>query len=140
MNTRTRILIVTCVVWPLLFAAMARAAEHTKDTLADVKKNLSAKKAVLIDVRELSEWNEGHLQAAQLVPLSELRKMSQDPAVRQKVEKKLPKDRIIYCHCRSGGRVLSAADILGKLGYKIRPLSAGFDALRKAGFAEAKKP
>lgn len=123
-----------------LLCGAAAAAEHTKDSLDTVKENLAKKKAVLIDVREMGEWKRGHLEGAQLVPLSQLRRLKDDPAVKAKVEKSLPKDRIIYCHCASGVRVLSAADILGKLGYDIRPLSSGFNDLRKAGFPEAKQP
>ncbi len=128
------------IVLTLWLATTARAAEHTEDSLDTVKKNLTEKKAVLIDVREGAEWKRGHLQAAQLVPLSDLRKMTSDAAVRQKLEKNLPKDRIIYCHCASGVRVLSAGDILGKLGYDIRPLKDGFNNLRKAGFPVAENP
>lgn len=124
----------------LSFAAAACAAEHTKDSLDTVKKNLATKKAVLIDVREASEWKRGHLQDAQLVPLSELKRASTDASIKQKMEKILPKEGIIYCHCGSGVRVLPAADILGKLGYDIRPLAAGFDDLRDAGFPAAAKP
>ncbi len=130
-----------CVLLSVLFATVAaRAAEHTKDSLDKVQKNLADDKAVIIDVREPGEWKRGHLEAAQLVPLSELRRVKSDPATREKVEKALPKDRIIYCHCASGVRVLSAASILGKLGYDVRPLSSGFNDLRDAGFPVVKKP
>lgn len=124
--------LLACVL--CLTAMAALAAEHTEDTLATVRQNLSDKKAVLIDVREPGEWKQGHLIDASLVPLSDLKKLAADPQVKAKLEKALPKDRIIYCHCRSGVRVLSAADILGKLGYDIRPLSAGYSDLRDAGF------
>jgi len=40
-------------------------------------------------------------------------------------------------HCRSGGRVLPAAGILKKAGYDVRPLKAGFDDLKDAGFPVA---
>ncbi len=124
----------------LLFAVAARAAEHTKDSLEKVRENLAEKKAVIVDVREPGEWKRGHLEEAQLLPLSELRQVKSDPDARKKVEKALPKNRIIYCHCASGVRVLSAADILGKLGYDVRPLSSGFNDLQKAGFPVADKP
>ena len=123
----------------LLIALTATAAEHTKDSLDKVKENLARKKAVLIDVREQGEWNDGHLQDAQFVPLSELRRVATDDALKQKLAKKVPKDRIIYCHCGSGRRVLMASDILQKLGYDIRPLAAGYDDLLEAGFPKAKK-
>jgi len=128
------------VVLAMLWAGTARAAEHTTDSLDKVKQGLDQKKAVLIDVREPAEWKRGHLRAAELVPLSELKRIASDPAAKQKLEKSLPKDRIIYCHCGSGVRVLTAADILGKLGYDIRPLADGFEALLKAGFPAAEKP
>ncbi len=116
------------------------AAEHTTDSLDKVRENLAEKKAVLIDVREPGEWKRGHLENATLVPLSDLKKVDKDASVKGKVEKALPKNRIIYCHCASGFRVLAAADILGKLGYDVRPLSSGFDDLRDAGFPTAKAP
>jgi phage shock protein E len=120
-------------------AKICSGAEHTKDSLDEVKQNLSEKKAILIDVREQKEWNNGHLQDARLLPLSQLRQISKDSALQQKLEKDLPKDRIIYCHCGSGIRVLTASGILGELGYDIRPLAAGFDDLHEAGFPTAKK-
>jgi rhodanese-related sulfurtransferase len=118
----------------------ATAAEHTEDSLDAVKKNLADKKAVLIDVREVGEWKRGHLEQAQLVPLSDLKKSAADASVLKKHEKSLPKDRVVYCHCASGVRVLMAANILGKLGYDIRPLSAGYSDLLEAGFAPATEP
>jgi phage shock protein E len=127
------------IAFALVLAGTAVAAEHTKDSLDVVKANLAKKKAVLIDVREMAEWKRGHLEDARLVPLSQLKRVDGDAAIKEKVEKSLPKDRIIYCHCGSGVRVLTAADILGKLGYDIRPLAAGFNDLLKAGFPAAKE-
>ncbi|HVX60183.1 MAG TPA: rhodanese-like domain-containing protein, partial [Pirellulales bacterium] len=40
------------------------AAEHAKDPLETVKKNVSQKKAVLVDVREEGEWESGHIDGA----------------------------------------------------------------------------
>lgn len=132
-------LLIVPFVAALSTLGFAAAAEHTKDSLDRVKEHLAQKKAVLIDVREQGEWNKGHLADVQLVPLSEVKRAATDPAAKQKIEKSLPKDRIVYCHCASGIRVLAAADILGKLGYDIRPLSAGYDDLREAGFPAAKQ-
>ena len=122
------------VLFVIALAPAASAAEHTKDSLDTVKKNLKEKKAVLFDVREQREWDAGHLRQALLVPLSKLR-AGTDPA---SLVKDLKKDIIIYCHCRSGGRVLAATDIARKLGYDMRPLKFGYADLLEAGFEKAK--
>jgi rhodanese-related sulfurtransferase len=127
---RRQFLAVLLVGCALLLRVDLPAAEHTKDSLDDVKKNVSDKKAVLVDVREQSEWDDGHLDGATLVPLSALKKGEQSDS--------LPKDRIIYAHCASGKRCLTAADILKKQGYDVRPLKAGYRDLLKAGFPQAK--
>lgn len=120
----------------LLIASVALpavAAEHTKDSITDIKKRLEKKEAVLIDVREESEWKAGHLRAAHLVPLSGL----VSEAKRGPLVEKLPKDKIIYCHCHSGGRALKAADLLSKLGYDVRALKLGYPDLLEEGFEKA---
>lgn len=113
----------------------AIAAEHTKDTTDDVKKNLADGKAQLIDVREKGEWKDGHLKAAHLLPLSTLKK---DPSQKD-LDKVINKKKIVYLHCASGFRCLKAGDILAKHGYDVRPLKEGYSALVKAGFEKADK-
>lgn len=120
------------MVWGL--PGSANAAEHTTDTLDTVKQKVKEQQALLVDVREVKEWDEGHLADARLSPLSQL----QNEAELAKQLKNLPKDKIIYCHCRSGRRCLTAADILKKQGYDVRPLKAGYEDLLKAGFPQAK--
>lgn len=114
----------------LILGSNANAADHTTDDLATVKKNLKADKAVIIDVRELDEWQDGHLAEATFLPLTKIR---ENPAAAD-VTKTLPKDRIIYIHCRSGGRCRVAADLLSKGGWDLRPLKPGFEDLKAAGF------
>ena len=48
--------------------AAGLAAEHTKDSLETVKERLKDKSAVLLDVREQKEWDEGHLQDGNSFP------------------------------------------------------------------------
>ncbi len=131
------------LLWLIVFVlaplGLASAAEHTKDSFDKVKQNLAQKQAILLDVREQNEWDRGHLQDAQLLSLSELKRATSDPAVKEKLAKDLPKDRIIYCHCQKGVRALMAGTLLERLGYNVRPLEAGFDELRDAGFPTAKK-
>lgn len=121
-----------CVAVPM---ASAWAADHTKDTTDVVKKAVADDKAILLDVREKSEWDDGHLKDAKLLPLSVLKA----GAKADDVSKIVPKDKVVYCHCGSGVRCLKAADELKKLGYDVRPLKPGYADLVKAGFATAPK-
>jgi rhodanese-related sulfurtransferase len=114
-------------------AGSALAATHTQDSLTTVQQSVAAQQAVIIDVREPEEWAAGHLTDARLVPLSRL-ESGVTPAELARI---VPKDKIIYCHCRSGGRCLMAADILQPLGYDVRPLGQSYAALVKAGFPTA---
>lgn len=111
------------------------AAEHTKDSLDVVKDKLKEKKALLVDVREEEEWDSGHLADARLLPLSDLEK----GVPPEKLAKTLAKDKIVYLHCAAGGRCLTAAEILKKQGYDVRPLKPGYKQLLKSGFAKAEK-
>ncbi len=106
---------------------------HTTDSLETVKKRVEADEAVLLDVREQSEWDAGHLKAAHLLPLSVIKKGQ----FTEEQKKLLPKDKPIYCHCRSGARTLMAARILRPQGYDVRPLRAGYSGLVRAGFEKA---
>jgi phage shock protein E len=121
-----------------LLCAFQDPEAHTKDTLDMVKANLSRKDAVLVDVREKGEWDAGHLEGAVFLPLSWLRAERDGEKFGGKLGEKLPAKKVLYLHCRSGGRVLPAAGILRKAGYEVRPLKAGFEELVKAGFAESK--
>lgn len=112
----------------------AEPLEHTTDSLSKVKQNLHDEKAVLLDVREKSEWDNGHVEGAIFLPLSQLR-----DGVKESELKKLPDEKVIYAHCKSGGRCLVAGKILAEHGYDIRPLKPGYDALISAGFPKAKE-
>jgi phage shock protein E len=112
--------------------------EHTKDALDKVKHAVDDKQAVLLDVREQKEWDAGHVRGAVLVPVGDLAKKSKDPAFLAELEKRIPKDKTVYCHCAKGGRALVAAEALEKLGYKdVRPLKPGYKDLIEAGFPKA---
>jgi len=122
----------------LRFGASAAAAEHTKDSLEKVKESVGQKKALVVDVREQSEWDEGHLEGARLVPLSTLKADAKNKDFVEKLAREVPKDKIVYCHCKAGRRALTAADILKDLGYDVRPLKQGYQELLDAGFPKAK--
>src|SRR5262245_4276251 len=111
------------------------AAELSNDPLPTVQENVATHKAVIVDVREPGEWKEGHIEGAISLPLSSL-KNGVDTST---LERQLPKDKIVYTHCVMGVRALTAAKILEKLGYNVRPLKAGYEDLVKAGFEKAPK-
>ena len=108
-------------------------AGHTVDSLDVVKQRIADGSAVLFDVREESEWNEGHLTNATLVPLSTLK----DAATMAAALAKFPMGKAVYIHCRAGGRAVLCAEILAGQGYDLRPLKAGFDKLVESGFEKA---
>src|SRR5262249_51881555 len=116
-----------------LISTCAHAAELSNDSLPTVQENIATNKAILVDVREPGEWKEGHVAGAIPLPLSSLKKGVDTKTL----EQELPKDKIVYTHCVRGRRALKAAKILEKLGYNVRPLSAGYEDLVKAGFGEA---
>lgn len=124
---RLLILLLALLTLPLA----AEEMKHTTDSIDQVKTSVAAGKAVIVDVREQAEWDNGHLKVATLVPLSLL---SKDGA---EIPASLPKDKPIYLHCRSGGRCLVAAGILKAKGYDVRPLEAGYGQLVKDGFEKA---
>ncbi|MFO0879409.1 MAG: rhodanese-like domain-containing protein [Gemmataceae bacterium] len=119
----------------LLTSPSTPAAEkHTTDPLPTVLKAINDRKAVLVDVREKTEWDDGRLAQAKHLPLSQLQK----GIPTDELSRTLPKGTPIYLHCASGRRCLKAASLLRKAGYDVRPLQPGFDDLVTAGFTPAK--
>jgi ubiquinone/menaquinone biosynthesis C-methylase UbiE/rhodanese-related sulfurtransferase len=125
----------------LRFEVTARKTDrgHTVDSTDDIRQLLANGSAALLDVRELREWDAGHLADAQLVPLSDIQAATKNrDELAKELKAKLPENKILYLHCRSGGRVLIAADLLKPFNYDIRPLKLGFDALTQEGFEQEK--
>jgi rhodanese-related sulfurtransferase len=92
-----------------------------------LKKEFENGLAQIFDVRELDEWNEGHLKGAHLVPLSELR-VGLEPENKDHSLK-------TYIYCRSGNRVNMAKPLLESMGFKeVIALREGFVDLFENGF------
>ena len=126
-----KLLVVSTIIGSLF--SHLHAAELTNDPLPTVQENVATHKAVIVDVREPGEWKDGHIEGAVSLPLSSL-KQGVDAKT---LEQQLPKDKIVYTHCVMGVRALTAAKILEKLGYNVRPLKAGYKELVTAGFQKA---
>ena len=65
---------------------------------------------VIIDVRTVQEWNNGHLEGAVLIPYDQIGERI-GSVVKDKSKR-------IYVYCRTGHRARIAKEALEKLGYK----------------------
>ncbi|QDT35848.1 rhodanese-like domain-containing protein [Stratiformator vulcanicus] len=127
----------TVAVCTALAVPSAASGQHTDESLDRIREKIRAGDALLVDVREKSEWESGHLEHAIFVPLSELAKRVGDEQYRDALREKLSEKKVLYTHCRSGGRCVIAAEPLRRLGYEVRPLKPGFKALVESGFEPA---
>ncbi|PKO07517.1 MAG: rhodanese-like domain-containing protein [Chloroflexi bacterium HGW-Chloroflexi-3] len=71
--------------------------------------------AFVLDVRELSEWEDGHIPDATLIPLGQLESRMDE----------IPKDQEVLIVCRSGNRSAQARDILYNAGFTTITSMAG---------------
>src|SRR5437867_1037302 len=88
-------------------------------------------KAVLLDVREDSEWDKGH--AAQAVHLGK-------GVLERDIEKMYPDPNTeIIMYCGGGYRSALTADVAKRMGYRnVASLIGGYEALVQAGWPMAK--
>lgn len=89
---------------------MTQGEGYTVITPEEAKKIMDeATGYVILDVRTLPEYNEGHIEGAILIP---------DYEIMERAERELPdKDQLILVYCRSGNRSKAAARDLVQLGY-----------------------
>jgi sulfur-carrier protein adenylyltransferase/sulfurtransferase len=87
----------------------------------------SAQPAVVIDVRERDEWEQGHVPGARFIPRGFLE---------MRIEDQVPqKDQSIYVYCAGGVRSVFAAQALEQLGYQdVVSVSGGFGAWKDSGY------
>jgi sulfur-carrier protein adenylyltransferase/sulfurtransferase len=81
---------------------------------------------LFVDVRELSEWDEGYIPGAIHVPRGHLE---------SRIEQAVPdRDAHLILYCASGNRSALAAKALGELGYEnVASLSGGFTDWKRNG-------
>ena len=97
----------------------------------DAAAKLNSGDAVVVDVRDKDEWDEGHIPGAT--------HMSRG-TIELDIEEKVPDpNAMIICHCGGGGRGALATESLQKMGYKnVRNMAGGFKAWKAAGLPRTK--
>lgn len=79
----------------------------------------------LLDVREQSEWEAGHIEGAILIPLGQLASRMTE----------VPSDKTILVICRTGNRSAQARDQLRNAGYtQVTSVDGGMNAWIQAGY------
>lgn len=91
--------------------------QEVKEILPDelIAKLEKGEKLQLIDVREVEEWNAGHMKEAKLIPLGFL------PYRLEELDKETP----LIMICRSGARSHHACEYLQELGFDATNLVGG---------------
>ena len=89
-----------------------------KISAKDLYDKLPAEKLQLIDVREVDEYNAGHVSGAQNLPLSSLAENY------GQLDKKIP----YHIICQKGGRSARACEFLEAKGYQVTNVEGGVEA------------
>lgn len=96
--------------------------------VAEAKAKIEAGDALLVDVRELSEWHAGHVAGATHIPLGTIASRAAT----------LPKDREILLICRTGNRSAMAQERLAQAGVtNVTNVEGGVTAWVEHGFPVA---
>ena len=117
-----------CFIVLLMICAVAKAEMNEADSISPKQASVMSaeKKAVIVDVREDSEWNEQHIPGAIHIPLAQLNE--------RLPELKQYKDSPVITQCRTGGRSAQALDVLKSAGFtKVYNMDGGIMAWDNAG-------
>jgi sulfur-carrier protein adenylyltransferase/sulfurtransferase len=112
---------------PKSYADLLREARASiKEVTPQDVDALPADGATLVDVREASEWEQGHLPGAVHISKS---------YVEQQIEQAVPdRDAPVILYCAGGIRSLFAAQTLEQMGYtNVASMSGGFQGWKGAG-------
>jgi phage shock protein E len=84
---------------------------------------------LILDVREQSEYDAGHIPGVTLIPLNDVPNRLSE----------IPKDKPVIVTCRSGNRSGQATDFLRQQGYtNVHNMTGGINAWQQAGYAVEK--
>lgn len=111
----TRLLPVILVLLLLLSGCGREEPEMEKNTYQQItqdeaKRMMDEQDVVILDVREQSEYDGGHIAGAVLLPVGSIGEESAAAAIPEK-------DSAVLVYCRSGNRSKTASAALAELGY-----------------------
>ncbi len=94
---------------------------RSKSTVAPFRRNFRDENFLLVDCREQDEWNLVHIDAARLIPMSQL--------AARVAELEPYREQPIAIHCHHGGRSLRVANWLREQGFAhAQSMAGGIDA------------
>jgi len=103
-----------CLFFPvLLLTGCGEAAvnsSYQQISQEEAKEMMDTKEVIILDVREQSEYDSGHIPGAVLLPVGTI---DEDTAAATIPDK----DSTVLVYCRSGNRSKTAASALAELGY-----------------------
>ena len=109
-NKKFLIMLLACAFPFVCGCSAGGSVSYEKISGADAKALMDSESGyIIIDARTQSEYDEGHIPGAILIPEYE---------IADRAESELPdKEQLILVYCRSGRRSKIAAEELAKLGY-----------------------
>lgn len=133
MNAIRIITIAVSVFAAALVVACSSSAKFSNVKAPSFEKAIEHGGVQLVDVRDSSEFADGHIKGATNINVNSGNFESEAVA-------KLQKDMPVYVYCRSGRRSKQAADILAAKGYKVVNLEGGILGWTAAGLPVVKTP
>lgn len=119
------VLMITLLLPLACISAKDQTAEPKQVKVEQVEQEL-ADGAQLLDVRTKKEWDEGHLEGAKLITVTE-------DGFLEKAKATLDPEKDVVVYCRSGSRSAKAAEQLRAAGFTVHDLAGGIMAWEAAG-------
>jgi phage shock protein E len=98
----------------------------TQISPTEARKKVDGGEAVLIDVREAEDWEQGHAQGAKHLSRG---------VIELEIEEQIPDPKTpVICYCGGGSRSALVAESLKKMGYEnVRSMEGGLRSWKEAG-------
>ncbi len=111
----------------LLMACSRKEVPYQSLSVEEFEKLMMDPAVQRLDVRTVAEYSEGHITGSLNVNVLD------EASFLKIAQEVLHKEQPVAVYCRSGKRSKKAAEMLGKLGYKVFDLNKGFNSWKAAG-------